>query len=193
MELSVQSPFLETERLLIRPFTWDDWDLVLAFASDPGTTRYLYSWAHPGVTPEMDARRFLGSAVEAWREDPVTYREYVLILKETGEAIGEGSIELVAPDTSELGWILLPQARGRGYIHEMALRLIRFGLETLHTPHIIAHCDARNTPSWHVMGKLGMKLEQLAPGARPLKDGIRGDEMTWGMRFDLPDCDKSMP
>lgn len=177
----VSGVHLETERLLMRPFTREDRELVSAIASDPGTTRYLYSWAHPGVTPEMDTRWFLESAVEAWQQEPVTYHEYVLVLKETGQSVGEGFIELLDPETAEIGWILLPSARHHGYAHEMAGQLIRFGFDVLHVSHIIAHCDARNDPSRHVMEKLGMTLEQFTRESRPLKDGIRGDEMTWGI------------
>ena len=179
--------WLETERLYLRPFAWTDAETVLKIASDRDTTRYLCYWAHPGVTPEMDVKRFLGAAVEGWSKTPVRCREYALVRKEDGAVIGDGSIEYVDETTAEIGWILLPEYRHQGYVHEMAQRLIAYGRQEMRATHIIAHCDARNAPSYHVMQKLGMTLEQVVPEGRPLKDGIRGDEMTWGLRYEKED------
>ena len=43
---------LQTDRLILRPFTREDYDLVYAIAADEDTTRYLYYWAKMGMTVE---------------------------------------------------------------------------------------------------------------------------------------------
>ena len=175
---------LETERLYLRPFTWADAPLVLRIASDPDTTRYLYRWALPGVTPDMDVERFVGGAVQEWARDEIRVREYCLVLKETGEALGDGSVEYCGgDDVAEIGWILTPEHRGKGYVTEMGRELMRYAFEEMQVQKVIAHCDALNGPSFRVMERLGMRLEAIEKEVRPAKTpgGKKGDEMTWAI------------
>lgn len=166
----------ETERLLLRPFTWNDRDVVLAISSDPETTRYLYFWGRIGSTPESDATRFLDYATS-------TDWEYCLVKKDTGEKIGDGSVEREGENTAEIGWILLPTYRRQGYVTEMARRLTRYAFEEWGVEKVIARCDARNTPSQNVMTRLGMRLEEIEKESRPAKapGEKNGDEYTYAV------------
>lgn len=176
---------LETERLTLRPFTEEDYPLILRISSDPKTTEYLYYWGRIGTTPESDAKRFLDYAVKNWRKTPIRAREFCLVLKETGEAIGDGSVEWVEdePGTAEIGWILLPEYRGRGYATEAGRELMRAAFEVMGADTVIAHCDSRNQPSRNVMERLGMTLREITPGARPAKrvGELNGDECTYAV------------
>ena len=174
---------LETDRLLLRPFEESDYPLILRVSSDPDTTKYLYYWARIGWTPETDARRFLDYALKNWQKNSIRAREYCVILKETGESMGDGSVEWVEnePGTAEIGWILLPEYRGRGFATEMGRELLHAAFEIMNAQRVIAHCDARNAPSYHVMERLGMRLDHIEKEARPIKhEGeIKGDECTY--------------
>lgn len=174
---------LETTRLRLRPFEEGDYPLILGIASDPETVKYLYHWGRPGMTPEQDARRFLNYALGEWAKNPIRAREYCLVRKDTQEAIGDGSVEYWDADTAEIGWILLPKHRGKGYVTEMARTLLRYAFEEMGVSRVIAHCDARNAPSYHVMERLGMRREGVAWAARPAKTpgGDKGDECTYAI------------
>ena len=150
---------LETERLILRPFTEDDYDVILQIASDPDATKYLYFWGRDGITPRQDAHRFLNHALKEWSRDKITMREYCVILKETGERIGDASVEVCDETAAEIGWILLPAFRGKGYATEAGRAMMDFGFTRYHAQRVIAHCDTRNAPSYHVMERLGMRLE----------------------------------
>ena len=175
---------LETSRLLLRPFTWEDYPLIYGISSDPDTVKYLYYWGRPDMTAEQDARRFLRYAIGAYEKTPVKSMEYALVRKTDSRAIGDGSIELLDDGFSaEIGWILLPSFRGQGYVTEMGWELLRYGFEELGVERIIAHCDALNAPSYHVMERLGMRREGVAREVRPAKTigGRRGDECTYAI------------
>jgi len=174
---------LETNRLLLRPFTQGDYDLVYAIAADPETTKYLYYWARMGTTVEADTRRFLNYAAGGWEKDPVIDREYVLVRKSDGAAIGDGSIQIVAEKTAEIGWILLPAYRGQGYVTEMAQELLRFGFEEMQMEHMIASCDSRNVASYRVMERLQMRHWETKTGVRmPKHPGdAPGDTLVYGI------------
>ena len=176
---------LETERLILRPFTEADYPLILRISSDPKTTEYLYYWGLSGITPEADARRFLDYAIKNWKKSPIRAREFCLVLKDTGEAIGDGSVEWVEgePGTAEIGWILLPEYRGKGYATEAGRELMRAAFEIMGADTVIAHCDSRNQPSRNVTERLGMTLRGIEPEARPAKriGEKNGDECTYAI------------
>ena len=172
---------IETERLILRPIAPSDAGLALKIASDPGTTRYLYYWGR--ATPEAEADRFLRYAVSVWQESPQRAWEYCAVRRDTGEAIGNCSVEWVAEGTAELGWILLPAHRKQGFATEMGRSLLRCAFLTLRADCALAHCDQRNLPSRRVMERLGMTLQRIAPGARPAKAAgeAPGDECTYAL------------
>ena len=179
---------LETERLRLRPFTEADYPMIYRISSDPGTTKYLFFWGRIGSTPESDARRYLDYALGRWKETPIRAWEYCVTLKAAGEAIGQGSVERWQdiPDTAEIGWILLPEYRRKGYATEMGRELLRAAFEDLGVKSVISHCDDRNAASYHVMERLGMKLEGIEKGARPAKrpGESNGDERTYALARD---------
>ncbi|MBR1586127.1 MAG: GNAT family N-acetyltransferase [Clostridia bacterium] len=174
---------LTTDRLILRPFQEADFDTILRIASDPDTVKYLYFWGRNGITPQQDAHRFLTHALEEWGKNPVAMREYCVILKETGEAIGDASVEIYDDTSAEIGWILLPEYRGKGYATEAGRAMMDFGFRQYRAQRVIAHCDARNAPSYRVMERLGMTLDHIEKEGRAPKwdGGPRGDEATYAI------------
>ncbi len=182
---------LYTQRLLLRPFAKDDYALVHAIAADEETTRFLYYWGRMGMTVEQDTQRFLNYAAGGWEKENVIDREYVLVRREDGAEIGDGSIQIIGDKEAEIGWILLPEYRGCGYVTEMAQELLRYGFEDLQMERIIASCDAQNTASYRVMERLNMHLWETKRGVRPVKKegDLPGDTLVYGI--DKETWDKS--
>ena len=174
---------LETERLLLRPVSADDAALILRISGDPDTVKYLYFWGRDGLTPAQDAHRYLSHALAEWQRQPDMIREYCLIRKDTGEAIGTASVEIADEQSAELGWILLPEHRGQGYATEAGRAMMDFGFTHYGKGRVIARCDTRNAPSAHVMERLGMHLTHVEKEGRAPKyeGGPRGDEATWSI------------
>ncbi len=172
---------LETPRLILRPMREEDAQMIFRISSDPSTTQYLYYWGRIGSTPESDMRRYLDYALECWRQEPLSAFEYCVINRATGEKMGEGSLEKLQKGTAEIGWILLPEFRGNGYASEMGQELARAAFAALDAECVIAHCDARNTPSYRVMERLGMRFVHREKEARPSKrpGEQKGDELMY--------------
>lgn len=175
---------IKTPRLLLRPFAESDYPLLLKLSSDPDTVKYLNSWGRNGLTPEQDARRFLDYARNGWAKDPIRLREYCVTLRETGEAIGDASMEILEDQTAEIGWILLPDQRGIGYATEAGEAMMDLAFTAIHRQRAIAHCDTRNLASIQVMERLGMQHAFVEKEGRKPKyeGGPRGDEATWEIR-----------
>jgi RimJ/RimL family protein N-acetyltransferase len=149
---------LETRRLILRDYLPGDYDRVHLYASLPEFSRFEM-W---GPNSEEDTRKFLREMIEE-AADPERYEfDLAICLKESGLLIGGCGIGRDGPGAAIacLGWAINPDFQGQGFATEAAARLIRFGFEDLGLQLIYATCDVRNSASYRVMEKLGLKRER---------------------------------
>lgn len=149
---------LRTERLLLRPMSDDDFEDLYAFQSDPDVTRY--------VMYDARTRDDMRTALAAKKRDTALLRDgdalsLAVTVPPEPTVIGEVNLFLrsVADRTAEIGYVFHPASHGRGYAREAAREMLRVGFEDLRMHRMIARCDARNTASWRLMDKLGMRRE----------------------------------
>ena len=148
---------IETERLLLRPFTREDAPAMYRnWASDPEVTKYLTWPAHSSVDiSEMVLTDWTGHYVEE------NYYQWAIVLKELGEPIG--SIAVVKVDEGaqwvEIGYCIGKNWWCRGYVSEALKALITFFFEEVGVGRIQARHDPRNVGSGAVMRKCGMTYE----------------------------------
>ena len=148
--MSDAAPEIRTRRLLLRPYRFDDVDDVFAYGSDEEWGRYLdvqqpYTRRSAG---EDVARAILaGGASPMWA---IVHEERVV-----------GGVTVIdrGAGAGELGYSLARPLWGQGLMTEAATVAVAYGFETLHLVRIHASTDIRNTASWRVMEKLGMKRE----------------------------------
>jgi RimJ/RimL family protein N-acetyltransferase len=150
---------IRTERMLLRDFRFDDFEAVHAYASDPEVVRYM-PW---GPNTPDDTREFLTRVIAQSAAQP--RGEYGLAIELSAEGPVVGSIALhpvdLANRTMMTGYCLRPDLWGRGMVFEAARALLDAGFGQLGLHRIFATCDVRNTGSWRVMEKLGMRREGL--------------------------------
>lgn len=173
----MQMPELETNRLVIRPFTMDDLEAIHRLYID-------IDFVAPDVT-EAQARQ----ERQAWLEWTVLnydalhklsqppYGDRAVVLKETNQFIGAGGlVPLLMPFgqlpsfggqegslyTTEMGlfWAISPAHQRQGYATEVARALIDFAFTELRLKRIVANTDYDNAASLAVMGKVGMHIEK---------------------------------
>jgi RimJ/RimL family protein N-acetyltransferase len=148
---------LTTDRLILRDFVESDWPAVLAYQSDP---RYLRYYAWTGRTTE-EVQAFIQMFLDNQRQQPRTKFQLAVVLKGTGQLIGNCGLRLKAVDAFEadIGYELAPEHWGNGYATEAARAMVHLGF-TYHRLHRISSwCVADNVGSARVLEKLGMKLE----------------------------------
>lgn len=151
---------LETERLLIRPWTPDDRRDFIALTEDPEVMRYVH-----GGKPYSDAE------VDEWfTRQERQMREHdlcmgAMIEKSTGRLIGvAGTQPLGTTGELEIGWWLASDRWGRGYATEAGAAAMRHVLETLGRKRALAIIDPANEPSKRVARRLGMTYDRLVTG-----------------------------
>ena len=150
---------LQTERLILRPFTPEDAEgMYRNWASDPEVTRYLTWPAHSSAdVTQMLLRDWVS------RYENGDYFNWAIGWKENGQIIGNISVVNMIEEieAAEIGYCMSRSFWGRGVMPE-ALRAVEgYLFETVGVNRIAASHDARNPKSGRVMEKAGMKLEGI--------------------------------
>ena len=166
--------FLETERLILRRFTPDDVDNLVALDGDPEVMRFITGGR---ATPREEIEGDYLPAFLSYYERTKGYGFWAAIEKTTGEFLGwfhfrpkEGD----PPDEPELGYRLKKMAWGKGYATEGSRALIRTGFTELGVNRVYAETMTVNTGSRRVMEKSGLRFVRTFHAEWP--DRIPGDE-----------------
>ena len=146
----MNTPRLETDRLILRKFTEDDLEALYYIHSDEEVNRFL-PW-FPLRNME-DARAFYEERfMSRYREDRAY--NYAVCLKENDYPVGYVNVSM--DDSYDFGYGLRREFWHRGIIREAGQavieQLLRDGI-----PYITATHDVNNPRSGSVMKRLGMK------------------------------------
>ena len=142
----------ETDRLILRSLTPDDWRDFYEYESMEETLKFV----SPGwKCTEEDAKAITAE----WSENETVY---AVCLKSTGKMIGHIDIRPEYEEKLriyEIGYIFSPVYQGKGYAAESLRRLIQYGFEDLKAHRIIADSYPENTASWRLLERLGFRRE----------------------------------
>jgi RimJ/RimL family protein N-acetyltransferase len=151
---------LETERLLLRPIVPADVDRLVELDSDPDVLRFTDPLGEfPREPGEM--RRHLLETVIPRMEATGDGREdrgfWALEERESGRFLGWLHLKPNdRPEAPELGYRLVPAARGHGYVTEASRALLELAFADPDVALVWAHTMRENDASRRVMGRLGM-------------------------------------
>ena len=162
---------LTTERLLLRNYKTEDWERVHIYGSNPDFSKYEL-W---GPNTLEDTHKFVTEMVQQAETNPRYKFDFAVCLKDSGLLIGGCGIrrETELSQVANLGWAINPEFQSKGYATEAAMALIEFGFQRLNLSVIYATCDTRNSPSYKVMEKLGMKKVGFIKGTKEVKGHVR--------------------
>ena len=148
----MNTPRLETQRLLLRKFTESDLGELYRIYSDVEANRFL-PW-FPAKSME-DARMFFESRYAAEYAKPQAYA-YAICLKENDLPIGY--LHVGMDESHDFGYGLRKEFWGRGIATEAGRAVIE-QLKRDDLPYITATHDRNNPRSGGVMRNLGMKYQ----------------------------------
>ena len=150
--LNMNTPLIETDRLILRRFTEDDLEAIYAIYSDEEVNTFL-PW-FPLKT--MEEARLLYEQQYARQYRLTGGCRWAVCLKPVRIPIGY--IHVSADDSHDLGYGLRKEYWRRGIITEAGEAVIR-QLRQDGLPYITATHDVRNPRSGAVMKRLGMKYQ----------------------------------
>ena len=146
----MSSPFsIETGRLLLRAVTADDVGDLVALHEDPLVAEYL------GVRDRDWYEWRVGASLEEWEQRGHGF--VVIADAGSGRFLGRSGFKFWPEfGETELGWVLRPEARGRGVATEAARALLDWGFAELPVPYVTAMIRPGNEASIAVAERLGM-------------------------------------
>ncbi len=158
LELPIKPIYLETKRLILRPFTDEDCYDLYEWASSVNVTRYVNWDKHRNLE---DTKEFIKIVKELSEKNSLIFM--AVELKSTKKVIGSVGIfqrSDLSRYTLELGYCLSDTAWGNGFILEASLAITDFGFLTMpYLERIEANCVVENIASRRIMEKMGMQRE----------------------------------
>jgi RimJ/RimL family protein N-acetyltransferase len=145
---------VETARLHLRTFTFDDLENLATLLADRAVMRYVGD-GNPATRQETaDA---LQSIIRHWERHG--FGRWAAIDKVTGNFVGFGGLRSFEGQP-ELVYHLASSHWGRGLATELALASLRFGFEEHQFARIVALAKPANAKSIRVMEKVGLRYER---------------------------------
>lgn len=146
---------LRTDRLILDPWQYSDWQAFHPIATDPEVMRYITGGA-PWTDEQIQSwvLRQMKSYVDRG------FCRWKIVDPPTGDLIGFCGVGMWrdAPDP-EIGWWLARDYWGRGLATEAARAALDDALNRVHLKRIISIAIPENTASIAIMKKLGMKFD----------------------------------
>lgn len=162
----LNSPLIvQTGRLTLRRLTEDDADFVLRLVNEEAFRENI---GEKNLHTPEQAREFLRDG--AWTCQPKAgYGQFLVESRATGEPLGIcGLLYREELGVTDVGFALLPEARGRGYAVEAAAAAMEYARSRLAVTEIAALVAPGNQASIRVLEKLGMRfVAEVQSGGRP--------------------------
>ncbi|MCI8500827.1 MAG: GNAT family N-acetyltransferase [Oscillospiraceae bacterium] len=146
---------LETQRLILRELTEDDWDGLCAILQDEAV---MYAYEH--AFSDQEVREWLDRQLARYEEYGHRFGLCAVILKETGRMIGQAGLTIQDCDGEqvlEIGYLFQKRYWHQGYAAEAALACKKYAFGQLDAPRVYSIIRDNNTASQKVAARNGMK------------------------------------
>jgi ribosomal-protein-alanine N-acetyltransferase len=154
--MATEQPFLETDRLLLRPFSLNDAIVVQKLAGDETIAATTLSIPHP--YEDGMAEEWISTHQERFEKGEAVV--FAITLRDGNTLIGAIGLEISPQhERAELGYWIGKPYWSKGYCTEAAEAILRFGFYKCKLLRIHAAHFSNNKASGRVMEKIGMKHE----------------------------------
>ena len=144
---------MESERLIFRQYTMEDFDALYAILSDEETMRH-----YPKPYDEAGTKRWLTWSLDNYEK--YGFGLWALVLKETGEFIGDCGLTLQNIDGEqlpEIGYHIHKKHWRKGYGSEAAKRVRDWAFEQTEYDRLYSYMTVSNVPSYSTAASAGLK------------------------------------
>ncbi|WP_375558963.1 GNAT family N-acetyltransferase [Bernardetia sp. OM2101] len=144
---------LETERLLIEEANLNDASFFLELLNSPNWLEFI---GDRNIKSLEDARKYVQeSLIDNYTKNDFGF--YKMSLKKSNEAIGAvGFLKRDYLDFPDIGYAILPNYEGKGYVSEAAQAVFEYGKNKLHLKEIVAFTTEENLASQKILLKIGL-------------------------------------
>lgn len=154
----MENNIIETERLLLKPMSTDDSQLIFELYNSPNFIRFI---GDRNIKTVDDAENYIKNKFLPQIEK-LGYGNYLISRKEDGKKIGSvGIFERDGLDVHDIGFSFLPEFEGKGYGYESASKLMEVGFKEFGLKKISAITTKENISSQKLIEKLGLKFQKM--------------------------------
>jgi ribosomal-protein-alanine N-acetyltransferase len=147
----------ETERLIIRPMSLDDADLILELYNMPNFIKFI---GNRNIKSFADAENYI-KAKFLPQFEKLGFGNYLIELKEGNLKIGGvGIFEREGLDIVDIGFSVLERFEGKGYMFEAAQKVKSIGMDDFGLTKISAITVKDNFSSQKLIERLGLKFQK---------------------------------
>lgn len=148
---------IETDRLVLRKFEYSDDDAMLKNWIADEKIQSLYS--EPTYETKEAVKELLTKYITSYEKED--YYRWAVILKETGECIGQIAYFLVDSKNhfAEIEYCIGSAFQCRGYATEATKEVIKYGFEKINLHKVQICTKTINVPSKRVIEKCGFTYE----------------------------------
>ncbi|TXF89759.1 GNAT family N-acetyltransferase [Neolewinella aurantiaca] len=147
--------YLETERLILRPFLFADAPLIFALNADPEVMKFLPK--DEVYTSEEQAADFLDQYIR--KAQDWQFSRWTVLRKSDQKKLGWCGLREVEKGEVDLGFRFLREYWGQGYATESGQRWLEYGFNEGKLAQIVAQAAAGNLGSQRVLTKLNFVRE----------------------------------
>ena len=147
---------IETERLLLREYSRDDFDALYEIMSDPETMQH-----YPAPFDKERTGRWIEWNLENYSK--LGFGLWAVVLKETGAFIGDCGITLQDIDGErlpEIGYHIHKKYWRRGYAKEAAQAVRDWAFGHTDYPALYSYCKYTNEASYKTAEAIGMHFHK---------------------------------
>lgn len=153
-----ENNFYETERVLIRPVSVDDTDIIFQLYNMPNFIKFI---GNKNINSLSDAENYIQSRFLPQIEK-LGFGNFIIILKENQTKIGSvGIFEREGLDVVDIGFSILEEYEGKGLMFEAAQKVKSLGMEDFGLHKISAITSKDNFSSQKLIERLGLKFQKM--------------------------------
>ena len=138
---------LVTERLIIRDFRESDGEDLYEYLSDEEVVKFEQYKPFGREEAYNEAKRRSGDD------------KFIAVCLKSGKLIGNLYFAKGNFDTWEVGYVFNKTYWGNGYATESLKALMNYAFEEMKVRRIIAKCDPKNSNSWRLLERVGIRRE----------------------------------
>jgi RimJ/RimL family protein N-acetyltransferase len=157
--MAIEIPTLETERLILRGFTLDDVEGLIALAQDPLIAEFI-------GYDNLDVREASWRQIALWMGHWALRGFGLWAVEERSTGAFIGRIGLWRPDGwpgTEVGWMLGRDYWGKGYATEAAEASVAWGFSHLEIDELVSLIRPANAASMAVAQRIGEHRRGMIP------------------------------
>jgi RimJ/RimL family protein N-acetyltransferase len=146
---------LESERMILRELDESDISALAEIYADCDVMQYIGR----GVVLSYEQTK---KSIKNWKNHYKMFKfgNWATIEKSTGKFIGLCGLSWLPDHTDvEVSYLFEKSSWGKGYATEIARSILDYGFHDFGLMRIVALVYPQNTPSIHIIDKLGMKYE----------------------------------